>query len=312
MKNLRKRLIAIAALTCIAMTSFTCVGCSDSKSSGSSENAADVDLDDSPIELVTNENGAMVAAPFQVVRPDENGKINFNGVDINAPDPTQATTKKKTPVVYEVVTEADGQPKTEFVPVTDLNHQNVTDASGQVVTEAVTVTQAVTQATSEAVSADDSGAYKSDTESMYIFWIDIEKDINYEFEGQFLKASFKIKDDAPEQDYPVSISPDLSTVGGKSLNKDVKVYNGTIRVGGDIDKKSIPSDQFVIYADNVSAKPGDTIDYYVNINKNPGMAAFMIWFSYDSNAMECLGVEACGKFEEISSRTSPQVGTKNQ
>ena len=68
----------------------------------------------------------------------------------------------------------------------------------------------------------------------------------------------------------------------------------------------------MIYADNVSAKPGDTIDYYVNINKNPGMAAFMIWFSYDSNAMECLGVEACGKFEEISSRTSPQVGTKNQ
>lgn len=318
MKNIRKRLIALAALTCIAMTSF--VGCSSDDDSSD----AGLELETSPIELLTNSDGAMFAAPFQVVKPDENGKVNFNGVDINAPDPTQPTTKKKTTVIYETVTEADGQPKTEFVPVTDLNGQNVTEADGKVVTEAAVVTQAVTEAATNATEAASNGAsedptaspsdsdsdYKSNTQSMYVLWIDLEKDVDYNFEGQFLKATLKIKDNIPEQDYPISIAPDLSTVAGKSLNKTVKTFNGTVRVGGSIEPKSISSDQFTIYADNVSAKPGDTIEYYININKNPGMAAMNIWFSYDSNAMECLGIEPCGEFAEISARTSPEVGTK--
>ena len=324
MKTLKQRIIAIAALTCVAMSAFT--SCSD-KSSSSKHAAADVGSD-KDIEIVTNEDGYMVAAPFQVITP-EDGKVNLNGIDINAPDPTRAATTEKsdkttTKVITlangeeatEIVTELDenNQPVTEYVTVTDASGQVVTEAGGQPVTEAVVVTKAVPATETVVVSDSDAteaetkpADYQSKTETKYIFWMNIDKDIDFDFEGQFVKLTFQVKADAPNGEYPITIDPDISTVAGKSLNREINVLNGCVNVGGTATPQNITSDGISVYADNVSAKPGDTVDLYFNIKNNPGVAAVMMWFSYDANALECKKVVATGDFADIA---IPQVGSQ--
>jgi len=312
MKNLRQRIIALAAFMCVAAASFA--SCSSSKSS---TNKADV-AGDEAIAIVTDANGNMVAAPFQDGSP-ESGILSIPG--INAPDPVKPAEPETeyVPVTeaggqaateYVPATDANGEAATEYVPVTEANGEAVTEAGGEIVTTAVQVTQAitVTQAVTVAPTED---SYVDDTQMRYIFWLDIEKDIDYKFEGKFAKISFKVKDTAAERVYPITIDPDISTVGGKSLNRSIKVVNGAIGVGKQVEAQDISNiDGSVVYADKVSANKGDTIDFYISFDNNPGVAAIMTWVSYDANAFEWKGIQPCGEFEAIA-KTRTMTGGNN-
>lgn len=290
MKNFKKRIIAFAALCCVALGST--VGCSDKNSSSKKEEA----IGDLPFEYVTNENGAQIQVPIQVITPDDNGNISLGeGVDVHAPD----VTEPKQPVTeYVVATDSNNQPVTEIVPVTEADGQPVTDEEGQQLTTAVTVT---TMVTVEPTKSD----YVSNTKSKFIYWMDISKDENFLFEGQFIKFTFKLKDDIPDGNYPIAITSDFATNEGKSLNKNTKRLNGAICVGGDIENHDVSGETgLTVFADNVSAKAGDTVDYYLNIKNNPGMVACIMWISYDSNAIEFIDYEPVGEFAEVASRVT--------
>lgn len=291
MKIFKKRIIAFAALCCVAIGSTA--GCSDKNSSKKEPSVGDF-----PIEYVTNEKGAQIQAPLQVITPNADGNISFGeGVDLQAPDKTES----KEPVTeYVVVTDSNNQPVTEIVPVTEANGQPVTEENGSQATTAVNVT---TMITVEPTESDPN--YVSDTKSKFIYWMDISKDENFLFEGKFIKLKFKIKDDAPDRDYPIAITSDLATNEGKSLNKLTKRLNGTIRVGGDIENHDVSGETgLTVFADRVSAKAGETVDYYLNIKNNPGMVGCIMWVSYDANAMEFTGYEAAGQFADIASRVT--------
>ena len=308
MSNFKKRIIAVAAIACIAAVPFT--GCSDSSSSSKNGNANISD------DVIKNANNGMIE-PFQVIDGDSGSKVNYNGVDINAPDPVAPTENSTS---YVVVTDAKGENVTEYVPVTDDKGEKVTEivtvteaggekateSDGKDVTSAVEVTEAVT-VTEIATSPTKPADYQSKTSSKYILWMNLEKDVDYDFQGKFVKMSFKVKDDAPEGDYQVTINPDVSTVAGKSLNKSIKVFNGLVRVGGSVEAQDVSNvDGPVIYADKVSAKPGETVDFYLNFDKNPGCAAMMICFAYDSNALECISPQAYGDFAEVAASHTQQ------
>lgn len=300
MKNLRKRLIAIAVLSCMTLSAFT--GCgnnavgkggssqststsadgnTDEKDNKTDDSAQNNVVDDVSIEKVENEDGAVVVMPFQTGSTSDTTLRDPNAVE-NIDSAPAVTTKIET----VVVTDADGA--------------QVTDAGGVVVTS----TNVITAPAPPAPSADD---YKSATDSMYCLWIDISKDENYFFNNQVIKITFKIKDNIPSKDYAVRFNPDLSSVSGVSIHPD-KVAQGTIRVGsGDIEPMDVSGDSgFVAYGDNIACNQGDTIDYYINFKENPGLAAVLMWFYYDKNAMDVLSVEPVGEFADIASRT--QVG----
>lgn len=284
MKNFKKRLIALIALSCVALTSV--VGCSDSSSS-SKNSSPETEAGNDVIEAITNENSFTVINPFQYGSIQDG--INSGLADVNAPDPTSSNSEKTT--VYEAVLDKNNQPVTEVV--------TATNAEGETVTEYVPVTTVVESSGSDYVSA---------TDGRYIFWLDISKDQDFLFEDQFIKITFKIKDDAPEKDYTITINPDLANVNGVSLNKSTKVMNGTIRVGGSIEAADVSSESgLVVYGDQVSCKPGDTVDYYINIKNNPGLVTTLIWFYFDSNAMDFVTCEPAGGFADIATRT--QTGT---
>ena len=114
--------------------------------------------------------------------------------------------------------------------------------------------------------------------------------------------TFKLKDNIPEKDYAVRFTPDFSSLRG--VSQKPKVIQGDIRVGGSIDPQNVSGESgFVAYVDNVSAKAGDTVDYYINLKNNPGLAGMLVWVYYDSNAMDIVSLSAAGDYAKIAKGT---------
>ena len=283
MTNFRKKAIALAAVACVAVTSAA--SCSKKQASstnngtsaGSNSSSQAASNNMPTLENIENASGAVVVTPFQTGTPADIANLGLtapNGIDLDSDDPqTKSTT----------------QAATEVVEVTQANGEKVTDANGAVVTEIVTKT---TEA---------SGEYTSKTDSRYCMWLDISKDSDYVFNGDFIEVVFKLKDNIPNKDYPVRFNPDFASVAGKSVSPD-KVIQGNIRVGGDIEEQNVSSETgFVAYGDNVSAKPGDEITYHINLKNNPGLAAMLVWVYFDTNAMEVEGIYPSGEFEKFAS-----------
>ena len=308
MNSLKKRLISLVLLTCVAFSSIA--GCSDKdskkdssddkksgsnvtdstdKTNDSTDKTTAAPILDSPIEFVTDEKGNFVSFPMQSAQiGGSNGESNSGGLDLNGQDPESIDVSPSIP-------SSSSQPATEVIEVTNPQGEPVTDAEGNKTTEYVTV----------APSESNTGEYKSVTDGNYILWMDISKNEDFIFNDEFVKITFKIKEGIPNGEYPITFVTDFSTIKGVTLNP-TKVYNGTITVGGDAKKSEDFSKEteFIVYGDNISCKQGDTVDFYINTKNNPGLAATLLWFYYDSNAMSVTtkGVKAAGEFAEISNR----------
>ncbi|MCQ2491347.1 MAG: hypothetical protein MJ079_07140 [Ruminococcus sp.] len=286
MKTLTKRIIAVFAVVCVAMSSFA--GCGDKKKSSS------VSSDDAtmqyPLEFGKAEDGnALATAP--------------------AEETTSAPVVEDTTEI-EDVTDADGQPVTEAAVVTDAEGATVTDDSGAAVTEMVNVTTVVKKSGSDSTTTP-AAKYESKQDGRYAMWLDISKDENFFFEGDFLHIVFKVKENIPDGDYKIRISPDLSDVAGTAVYPS-KVIDGTVRVTkGTIEDIDVSGETgMVFYGNNVACKQGDTVDCYINIKNNSGLVAFVIWFYFDSNALEFVSAEASGEYQKIARDTEVGAGGK--
>ncbi|NLT09631.1 MAG: hypothetical protein GXY08_09030 [Ruminococcus sp.] len=307
MNTLKKRLIALSLFTCVAMSSV--VGCGSNSSSSSEKNySADSSSSDESvteekaaidIEAITNASGNPIKLPVQSGEAGNGGVTAENGMNLSGLDPEDVNTSPEPDIETVTVVNENGEPVTESVPVTNANGEAVTEAGGQPVTEFVPVTSVIAK---EITNPD----YKSNSEGRYVLWMDISKDENFVFNDQFIKVQFKIKEDTPDGNYPISIVTDLSSIKGVSIDPD-KIVNGTIKVGGTAPAaKDHSNEGFVVYGDTIGAKAGDTVDFYINCKNNPGLAAVLLWFYYDSNAMECKSVKSAGEFAEIDGH--PETG----
>lgn len=284
MKNFAKKIVAIFAILAVAASSFA--GCNKKE----------------------KENQATMQYPFEVGSAADNSlSLDNPNADLDAADPVDdATEAPVTEVVTEVqeVTDAEGQPATEFVPVTEADGQEATNAEGAVVTEAVKVTEVVTNVVTKPTEKPTEPAYVPKEDGRYAMWLDISKDENFYFEDEMITASFKIKENIPDGDYKVRIVPDLSDVAGVAIYAD-KTIDGVIRVNnGEIEAVDVSNETgMVFYGDAISCKQGDTIDFNINIKNNSGLVAFCIWFYFDSNAMEFIEAFPSGDFEKIARET---------
>lgn len=303
MKNITKKIIAVFAVLCVAATSMA--GCGDKKEKKNPK--------------------AVTQYALEVGKSGEGNSLTLGDTQVNldAPDPEtsddETSDSAKEEEVIEEVTDAEGQPVTETVTVTDANGKTVTDSKGETVTETVKVTTVVkkpassgnnsstTPSKSEENNDNSNSNYTPANDGRYYMWLDISKNENFYFEGDMLKMSFKVKENIPDGDYKIRITHDLSSIAGVSLNSTSKSIDGTIRVNnGDIEPADVSGETgMVIYGDNVACKQGDTIDYYINIKNNEGLAAFCIWLYFDSNAFEFIEDAACasGEFEAIARET---------
>lgn len=316
MKNFKKRLIALVSLTCVALSAFA--GCADKEnSSNSSKNESS----EEPVNAV----------PFQWGGEDDD--ITMDGVEINKDDPVKADHVEPSKSSDESSSSNEsskseegttgyvaGEPVTEIVPVTEANGEPVTQADGQPVTEVKTITNSTPQPDNSSgnnnnnsnnnsnVKSNTDSDYVSNTKGKYAMWIDISKDENFVFNDSFIRVTMKVKDDAPNGIYDISIDPDLSSIAGVSIIPDT-IMNGSIKVGDVAADAVDPSTMngFAVYGDQISAKQGDTIEFCINMKDNPGLAALCVWYYYDSNAFEIIDCVPDGEFAEVS-RNSTQMG----
>ncbi|WP_295066643.1 hypothetical protein, partial [Ruminococcus sp.] len=127
MSNFRKRMIAIAAVACVLLTSAASCMDSNKKDNGSGNNdssattaAATEDSNAPTLEHIDNEKGNVIVTPFQSGSPADLGLASApdEATALNAEDPTAAK-----------------EPATEVVEVTEANGEKATDANGNVVTQ---------------------------------------------------------------------------------------------------------------------------------------------------------------------------------
>ncbi len=244
--------------------------------------------------------------PLEIGKAND-GKTSDPGIKVDDKGTENTTAAAEDTTEIEDVTDADGQPVTEPVTVTDAAGATVTDAAGAAVTEMVKVTTIVKKpATTTAAK------YEPSQDGRYAMWLDISKDENFYFEGDFLHMVFKVKDGIPDGDYKIRISPDLSDVKGTAVYPS-KVIDGTVRVNkGTIDAVDVSGESgMVFYGNNVACKQGDTIDCYINIKNNTGLVAFVIWFYFDSNALDFVSAEACGEYKKIARDTEVGASSKS-
>ncbi len=302
MNNLKKRLISLVLLTCVALSSFA--GCSKADNSSkkdssdsskvqddtkgadetteagktdSSEKTTSSPIIDSPFEYVTDANG-------NVILPMQSDVIGSGNEVFDAPDPEGID-------ISPSISDNSGQPSTKSVDVTDANGEKVTDSNGNQMTEYVT--------------SSGNSDYQSKIGGNYVLWMDVSKNENFVFNGKFIKITFDINEDIPDGEYPVTFVTDFSTTQAQETNP-AKIFPGTITVGGEAKKGEDYSNEkdFILYGDNISCKQGDTVDFYIYTKNNPGLAATLLWFYYDSNAMTAKknSAKPAGEFAEVTRR----------
>lgn len=116
------------------------------------------------------------------------------------------------------------------------------------------------------------------------YWMNLSKD--FVFDGEFITATFKIKDTTANGTYPITIDwLDFSNI--KAVTVPATGINGSVVVGGDAVANSFKNDgSFEVMAENVSGNAGDTVTVVFKFNKNPGICASVFRFGYDSDALE--------------------------
>lgn len=130
----------------------------------------------------------------------------------------------------------------------------------------------------------DAGVIKGTKKTQLAYWINLAGD--FVFDGDYIVATFKIKETTPNGTYPITIDLlDFSNIKPEYI--EATGINGNIVVGGDTTPNVFKNDgSFEVMADNVSGNPGDTVTVAIKFNHNPGICAAILRFSYDSDAVE--------------------------
>ncbi|MBR5371792.1 MAG: hypothetical protein IK130_06230 [Oscillospiraceae bacterium] len=192
-----------------------------------------------------------------------------------------------------VVTTMIGEDGKAYVAKTDINGTNVTQADGALATELFTGT---------VVSASYVEDYVPDMKTYLSMWIDTSKRDDYKFDGEFLVYEIKVKDDAKDGVYPIDFYHlDFANYAGDTL----PAYSnyGYICINSSKPSSETKLDGLTLVPEIVEAKPGDTIQYKVNIAQNPGICGFVLRMHYDSKAFE-VKKGTNGKDFDIKSRIS--------
>ncbi len=289
MKNAMKKTLALCLLAVIAVSGFGC---------GKKEPAEDtsretIDINQTKQELTFNYKTGNVADAVE---------------DSSAGDPAEPAESSDAGSSAEAVTEIEEV--TEFVAVTDDKGQDVTDAQGAVATEPVVKeTRAVVAAESrqDNPAQDNSqqsggqqggqSGYTPAYDTCKAYWLDMSQMGDYTFNGEFLVINFKVNDDVPDGNYPVSIS--MTDIASWDLVKyEPTKINGEVAINTTpTSQEDMPSSDFALKINSVAAKQGDTATVTVDLANNPGFCGFVIDIQYDTNALTIINAKAGADFD---------------
>lgn len=295
MKNVGKKILAISIIAAMGI-SFVACGSTTSDDSKTNESESATKADTLSSEEVQDalkqnltvtlddedsvENNGQDATEAQSSDGDDNGSDNETSGNSGGSNGS---------VTYEEVTGDDGS--------------EVTNENGNVETVTVAATSDDNSGGNSGNNNNDdtsgnnggngdSSSYVSKITTAKTYWLDMTKESDYVFDGEFLVATFKVKETTPDGSYPIEIAKaDIANYNSDTLVPDI--INGYVTVGdAETPTVSSPKDgNFTIAVESVEAQVGDTIEVKFNISDNPGFVAFVFNFSFDSNALEYVDLE---------------------
>ena len=285
MKNTMKKALTICLLAAMAVSAFGC------GNKGKNQNI--------PVETISLEQTKQeLTFDFKTGVVDETPEPSEDAVETE--EQTEAETEA-------AVTTAAFEEVTETVKVTDAEGQDVTDASGEAVTEVTVVatrpleettgetqegetsdasaetTQATTAAPVPATTAAPSYTPAYDTCKAY--WLDMSKQGDFTFNGEFLTVTFEIKKDIPNGSYPVRLSK-TDIASWEEVRYYPEIINGEVAIGqAKAGQETMSDKDFSLKVNSVEAKQGQTVTMTIDLANNPGFCGFVIDIQYDANAM---------------------------
>ena len=271
--NIRNKLIAISLVAAMGV-SFT--ACSDSGSKDDSSTAVVETLSSEEIEQVAKHD-----LSFQVYDPNDQGGVQQDAVESSA----------------------DGSGNDQGGNADAQSGDNNNAQGGDNNNDNTNVIQSPADIGNNTVDLPEKTGLQVITGKKLIaqaYWMDLSEQADKIFNGEYLKAQFKIKDGVQDGIYPVTIEkadfsnwgdPDPQTV--KFLQLD-----GAVVVGGDAEEnKFTDSSEPQLLVSNVSGKAGDTVTVIFSVKNNPGVVGNILNFSYNGDALEFLGAESGADFD---------------
>jgi len=279
--HIKKKLIAIS-LICAMAASFS--ACSDKNNSSKSAG-----VPEAPEATLSSEE-------IQSLQKQELTITPFKASDDNSQDPVENSDSSSN-AAGNNDSQADNNNNNNN-STADGNNSNSgvssIDASDLINTTDVVILPGKTDDSSEGGSQ--GGAISGDNtviagkkEVLQAYWMDISKGKNFVFDGEFIKANFKVKEGTAPGTYPVTVEwLDFSNWNGEDVA--FSGINGSVVVGSEAKENSFKNDGTPeIKADNVSGNAGDTVTVSFNMKNNPGIVACIFRFGYDSDALEYVG-----------------------
>lgn len=248
-------------------------------------------------------------------------ELTFDYSKGSAVDATEADAAEDAAETETVIEEV-----TEFVEVTEDGGQPVTDAEGAAQTQPLVVETRLSVVSNNnggsgngnAGNSGNSGnnnsgnndnnnnggnsggntqTYTPVYDTCKAYWLDMSQMGDYDFNGEFLKITFQVKDNIPQGSYPVSIA--TTDIASWDLVKyePVKI-DGEVAVDSVVaDQQDITGSDFTLKVNSTSAKPGDLATVIVDLENNPGFCGFVIDIQYDSNALSIVEASAGSDFD---------------
>lgn len=125
--------------------------------------------------------------------------------------------------------------------------------------------------------------------TMQAWWMDLSKSKDYVFNGEYLVAEFKIKDDTQDGIYPVTLDW-LDFANWETQTIKFTGIDGAVIVGAEAPENTFNDDDTPqIMVSNVSGKAGETVKVSINVKNNPGVIGNILRFSYNSDVLEYVG-----------------------
>lgn len=303
MKNAMKKALTVCLLAALTLSAF---GCSKQENKADNLPVETISLEQTKQDLTFEFSKKGSASGFDAVEPTEGTTTDAEGTDT-----TEAVTAG-TDQQFEEVTQA--------VNVTDAEGHGVTDAAGQSVTEWVVVetrkvqnqpqkqdaTEAQKPAATQAPAAQTPATQAPATEAAYTptydtckaYWLDMTKQGDYFFNGEFLTITFEVNKDIPDGSYPVSIAT-TDIASWEEVSYEPVCINGEIAVGGTpAEQEAISDKDFCLKVNSQSAKQGEIVTLTIDLANNPGFCGFVIDVQYDSSAMSIVEAEGGKDFDE--------------
>jgi len=139
------------------------------------------------------------------------------------------------------------------------------------------------------IDIDDKGntsGYSATYDTCKAWWLDMTRQADYFFEGEFLVLEFEVSEDAPDGNYPITIAK-TDIASWEEVQYTPEIINGEVAVGVPAaSQPDMSSSDFSLKVNSVAVKQGDTAKVVIDLANNPGFCGFIIDIQYDVNAMK--------------------------